>query len=139
MQEFVLDASVAFAWCFPGDPTEFTAYNKMVLMRMEFWDAVVPEIWPFEIANTIYVSFSRRKRITEIQIQEFLDSLKDLPIRVERQDLWTNVALESMARKHNLAAYDAAYLELALRQSIPLATSDEGLKKAALACGVKLF
>ena len=106
---------------------------------MELWDAVVPEIWPFEIANTIYVSFSKRKRITEPQIQEFLDTLKDLPIQVERQDLWKNVALESIARKHNLAAYDASYLQLALSQSIPLATSDEGLKKAALACGVKLF
>ena len=139
MQKFVLDACIAFAWCFPGDPTEFTPYSQTVLTRMELWDAVVPEIWPFEIANTIYVSFSRRKRITELQIQEFLDTLKDLPIQVERQDLWKNVALESIARKHNLAAYDAAYLQLALSQSIPLATSDEGLKKAALACGVKLF
>ncbi len=139
MQKFVLDACIAFAWCFPGDPAEFTPYSQTVLTRMDLWNAVVPEIWPFEIANTIYVSFSKRKRITEPQIQEFLDTLKDLPIQVERQDLWKNVALESIARKHNLAAYDASYLQLALSQSIPLATSDEGLKKAALACGVKLF
>lgn len=86
----------------------------------------MPEVWPFEIANSIFVAFAKRKRITEEQIQEF------------RQDLWTNAALESLSRKHNLAAYDAAYLDLAMRHAVPLATSDEGLKKAALSSGVHL-
>lgn len=139
MGSFVLDASVAFSWCFPADPSENTPYSRAVLQQLEFSDAVVPEVWPFEIANIIFVSFSRRKRITEAQIQEFLESLQALPIRVERRDLWSNLALESLARRYNVAAYDAAYLDLALRQSLPLATADEGLKRAALASGVKIL
>jgi hypothetical protein len=57
---FVLDASVAISWCFPGDVTEDTPYSRAVLKRLETEDAVVPEIWAFEIANSIFVSFSRR-------------------------------------------------------------------------------
>lgn len=138
MDSFVLDASVAFSWCFPADPTENTPYSRAVLQHLEVADALVPEVWPFEIANIIFVSFPKRKRISEAQLREFLDTLKALPIRVDRRDLWSNLALESLARQHNLAAYDAAYLELAERRSIPLATADEGLKKAARACGVTL-
>lgn len=108
MTSFVLDASVAFSWCFPGDPTENTPYSRAVLNRLEQADAVVPEIWPYEIANSIFVAFSRRKRITEEQIGEYLQSLKLLPIRVEHHDLWTSVSLESLARKHGLAVYDAS-------------------------------
>ena len=108
MALFVLDASVAISWCFPGDPTENTPYTQAVLKRLAVDDAVVPEIWAFEIANNIFVSYSRRRRITEQQIREYLDLLKALPIRVEAQSLWANVDLESLARRRNLAAYDSA-------------------------------
>jgi len=139
MPAFILDASVAISWCFPGDPAEDTAYSRYVLAELASNDAIVPEIWAFEVANTIFVSYSRRKRITERQIREYLGLLKALPIRVERQDLWANVGLESLARRYDLAAYDAAYLDLALRTGLPIATSDEPLKKAALSERVKLF
>jgi len=76
------------------------------------------------------------KRITEQQIREYLDLLKALPIRVETQNLWANVDLESLARRQNIAAYDAAYLDLARRSNLPLATSDDPLKQAAIAEGV---
>jgi predicted nucleic acid-binding protein len=102
-------------------------------------DAVVPEIWAFEIANSIFVSYSKRKRITEQQIREYLDLLKALPIRVETQNLWANVDLESLARRQNIAAYDAAYLDLARRSNLPLATSDDPLKQAAIAEGVMVL
>jgi predicted nucleic acid-binding protein len=62
-----------------------------------------------------------------------------LPIRVVRGEWLKNIALESLARKHDLAVYDVAYLDLAFREKLPLATSDEALKKAALAEGVTLF
>jgi hypothetical protein len=63
-----------------------------------------------EIANIIFVAFNRRKRINQKQIDEYLMRLKALPIRVELNDVWANIALESQARKWNLPAYDAAYL-----------------------------
>jgi len=139
MAAFVLDASVAFSWCFPGDPTEETPYSRRILLKLAVDDAVVPEIWAFEIANIIFVAFSKRKRISQKQIDEYLQRLKALPIRVESNDLWTNVALESLARKWNVPAYDAAYLALALRKNIPFATADEDLKKIAAAEGIQVL
>ena len=87
-------------------------------------------------AHPIFVALSKRKRISQKRIDEYLQLLRALPIRVEARTLWENVALESLARKWNLAAYDAAYLDLALRKNLPLATVDAGLKKAAEAAGV---
>jgi hypothetical protein len=92
MAVFVLDASIAFSWCFPGDPSENTSYSRAILKRLAVDDAIVPEIWPFEIANGIYVSYSRRKRITEGQIGEYVNFLK-ASIRVEAQSLMKNIEL----------------------------------------------
>lgn len=139
MAEFVLDASVAISWCFPGDPSEDTPYSRRILQELIVHDAIVPEIWAFEIANNIFVSHNKRKRIGEKQVSEYLAILKSLPIRLESQSLWANVDLESMARRLDLAAYDAAYLSLAVRRGLPLATSDEVLKQKAKATGVAIF
>ena len=135
---FVLDASVAISWCFPGDPNEDTRYSRQILTALVSDDAIVPEVWPFEVANAIFVSFAKRKSITEPQIREFLDLLKSLPIRIEAQTLGKNLDLESSARRWNLAAYDAAYLDLARRAHLPIATSDAALRDAA-AAGVRLI
>lgn len=136
---FVLDASVALTWCFPDDPGENTPYSRRILAELTVSDAVVPEVWAFEIANAIFVSFAKRKRINEHQIAEYLERLRGLPIRVEAQDLWGNVGLESLARRWNLTAYDAAYLDLSMRKHLPLATADGGLRKVAQAEGIALL
>jgi len=128
MAEFTLDACIAFSWCFPGDLTEDTPYSRRILSRLETDDAVVPEIWGYEIANIIAVAF-KKGRISQQLIEEYLQRLRALPIRAEANDLWTKVALESRARKWNLTAYDAAYLDLASRTTLPLATTDNNLKK----------
>jgi hypothetical protein len=83
MAAFILDASVTISWCFPGDPTEDSTYSRRILERLASNEAVVPEVWAFEIANSIFVSYSKRSTITEEQIQEYLALLKALPIRVE--------------------------------------------------------
>jgi predicted nucleic acid-binding protein len=119
------------SWCFPGDPTENTPYSRAILSRLAIDDAVVPEIWAFEIANSIYVSYNRRKRITDQQIREYPSLLKALPISVEPQSIVENIDLESLARRRDMAAYDAAYLNLAKRTKLPLATSDAPLRDAA--------
>ena len=62
MEAFVLDASVAISWCFPNDPTENTPYSRSILRQIEEDDPVVPEIWAYEIANGIFVAYSKRKR-----------------------------------------------------------------------------
>ena len=139
MAEFVLDASIAISWCFPGDPAEDTSYSRHILNELAANDAVVPEIWAFEIANAMFVSCNRRSRITEQQIREFLALLKSLPIRVEPQSVWANVELESLARSQDLSAYDAAYLSLARRTGLSLATSDATLRKSASAMGISIL
>jgi predicted nucleic acid-binding protein len=139
MAEFALDASVAISWCFPGDPAEDTPYSRRVLRDLIDSDALVPEIWAFEIANNIFVSLNKRKRINEQQVTEYLSLLKALPIRVETQPLWSNVELEAFARRWDLAAYDAAYLALALRRGLPLATSDVVLRQKASDAGVEIL
>jgi predicted nucleic acid-binding protein len=110
-----------------------------VLSELAVNDAIVPEIWAFEIANSIFVAYSKRKRITEQQIREYLELLKALPIHLEARSLWANVDLESLARRQNLTAYDAAYLDLALRTNLVLATSDGSLRQAAIAQGIALL
>ena len=139
MAEFVLDASVAISWCFPGDPSEDTPYSRAVLNELVVRDAIVPEVWAFEIANNIFVSHKKRKRIAEKQISEYLGLLRALPIRVEARPLWSNIELESYARRWDMAAYDAAYLLLAMLKNIPLATSDELLRAKASSEGVRIL
>jgi len=99
----------------------------------------VPEIWAFEIANGIFVSCTRRKRITEQQVLEYLQLLKALPVRVNAQSMIENIDLESPARRLGVSAYDVAYLRLAPRTNLPLATSDALLRDAAVAEGVTVI
>ncbi len=113
--------------------------TRRILSRLSAEDAVVPEIWGFEIANGIFVACNKRKRITEPQVQEYLRLLKALPIRSASQPLWTNVDLEALARRHDLAAYDAAYLRLAQRSALSLVTSDSALLSTAMAVGVPVL
>jgi predicted nucleic acid-binding protein len=120
---------------FPGDPIEETPYARSILNELAVNDAIVPEIWAFEIANSIFISYSKRKRITEQQIQEYLDLLKALPIRVEPYGLWSTVDLQSVARRLELAAYDVAYLDLALRTNLPLAPRRKEMNKAKVYLG----
>ena len=139
MAEFVLDASVAFSWCFPGDPTEDTPYSRRILSKLEMDDAIVAGVWAFEIANVIFIAFTKRKRVDQQQIDEYLTRLRALPIRTEHNDLWANIALESQARKWNLPVYDAAYLDLALRKRLPLATADDDLRKTAQVARIEVL
>jgi hypothetical protein len=79
------------SWCFPGDSEEETSCSRRILGLLATNDAIVPEIWAFEIANSIFVSFNKRKRITEGQIEDYLRRLKEVPISVEGRSLWSNV------------------------------------------------
>jgi predicted nucleic acid-binding protein len=138
MAAFVLDASVAVSWRFPGNPAEDTPYSRHVLAMLATDEAVVREIWAFEVANSIFVSFSKRGRITESQIQEYLERLRALPIRVQPDELWSNVGLESQFAKMAPDAIRRGVLDLAKRLSLPLATSDDHLKRVARAEGIRI-
>lgn len=137
MKRLGLDCSVAISWCLP-DETDFYADAVLSLLTEpeKVVEAVVPSIWSLELANTLLVS-ERRGRISPEQRQEILDLIEALPIQVDV--LTASQALGAtfqLGKDYNLAAYDAAYLELAVRRRLPLATLDQRLAEAAIApCG----
>ena len=136
---FVLDASVTMSWCFAD---ESTPYTRHVLESLMLTHAEVPALWTFEIANVANVLAvnERRRRITNVISDEFMQILAGLDIRVE-PSLHPNdgKALLLLVRSYGLTAYDAAYLQLAKRKGLPLATFDKDLIRAAPQEGVSIM
>jgi len=132
---FVLDASVAVAWCFE-DETNPTA--DRALAALGTGAALVPLVWPAEVGNAL-ISGERRGRITPRQISESLDLMAGLDIATDIDNVRSRMAvLLELARAHRLSLYDAIYLDLAMRERLPLATVDAALARAAEAVGVTL-
>ncbi len=132
----VLDASVALAW---GLEDESNPYTDAVLDALKHGEAVVPAIWPLEVANALWVA-ERRGRVTEATVAGFLEYLRALPIVVEQvtpEQVFSRVL--PLAREQGLSVYDAAYLDLAMRLALPLATQDGALRAAASRVGVAIF
>lgn len=132
----VLDCSVALAWFFED---ETNAYTEKVLEALSKTEAVVPSLWPLEMANGLLVA-ERRKRISRSKLYPMIETLASFPITVD--ELTAKQALSvtfHLADKYGLSSYDAAYLELAIRLGVPLATQDKKLKEAAKACAVKVW
>ena len=133
---FVLDGSVVFAWHFADEQDD---YADAVAAALPTTPAVVPSLWRLEVANTLVVG-ERRGRSTEAQAAALLADLSALDIRIDAETdrhAWTETL--RLARAHGLTAYDAAYLELAVRLGLPLATLDGKLAAAAQAVGVPSY
>ncbi|MBE9075759.1 type II toxin-antitoxin system VapC family toxin [Romeria aff. gracilis LEGE 07310] len=140
MKSFVLDASVALSWVLLD---ETNIYADAVLDELNPADesaaeveAIVPELWSLEVANGLLVA-ERRGRLSQSQAEQAILFLQALPIGVD--DSTSEQALDqtlSLARHQDLAVYDAAYLELALRQKCSLATADTRLAKVARTLGI---
>ena len=121
------------AWCFEDEAVQAT---DAALDRLAGEEAVVPGLWQLEVANVLLVA-ERRGRITEAQATRFLDLLGSLPIRID-QSSGDSMAILAAGRRHGLSAYDAAYLVLAERLALPLATVDAKLRAACQHAGVLL-
>lgn len=133
---FVLDASVTMSWCFAD---EITPYSNSVLQSLRETHAEVPPLWFYEIVNVLAVS-ERKGRVNPALSDEFMRTLTELDIRVEQstpQD--SHIDLLQLARRYGLTAYDAAYLELAKRRNLPLATFDKNLATAARQENIELL
>ena len=132
---FVLDASLTLSWAFDDEAAPFAI---RILKTLETVHAVAPALWPFEVASVLAVA-ERRGRINAEQQAEFLERLRLLPILIEhRPAAWLAQQILPLARRYRLSAYDAAYLELAIREGLPLATLDGDLQAAARHAGVRL-
>ena len=130
---FVLDASVTACWAFQDEDHPAAS---LAFLRIRTEEAVVPSLWWFEVRNILIVN-ERRRRIAESDTAAFLLNLSRLRIRVDRVP--DEGAVLRLARAHRLSVYDAAYLELAQREGLPLATLDADLRTAAAGEGVALL
>ncbi len=137
MSRFVLDASTVLTWCFPDEESKKA---REISERIASGDTVVvPAFWRHEILNALLMG-ERRKRLTPELIQAFLADLDRLPVELD-QPTPTNVfdKTQALCRKHGLTAYDAAYLEIAIRYGYALATVDDDLRRATLAERIQIL
>lgn len=133
---FVLDASMTLAWHFEDEASA----EVRALAHRAFADGVaVPQHWLLEVISAL-LRGERRNRADPAKSQEFVAFLQDLDVEVDDLDRDRAVSvLLPLARDQRLSLYDAAYLELANRRGLPLATLDASLVRAASATGVELI
>jgi len=133
VSDLVLDASLALQWFLEDEAGR--QYGLSILASLSTKRAVVPILWFYEVGNGLLMAY-RRKRITFDQVDGFLTRLKALPIEAAQELPVELLELPALAQKHTLTNYDAAYLALAMRFRLPLATTDTDLLRAAAAAGV---
>lgn len=134
MSGFVLDCSVAVSWCFEDQATEATD-ALLELARDE--GAIVPSVWYLELGNVL-LQAERRGRLSAADTTTALALINDLPIVVDDEtSLRALRETRTLARAEQLTSYDAAYLELAMRRGVPLASKERGLRAAAARIGVR--
>jgi predicted nucleic acid-binding protein len=131
---FVLDTSVAVSWCFDDERHPIADAAAELLKRGE--SAGVPALFWFELRNAVLMGH-RRKRISEQLMMETLETIGEAPLSIQARPHERSVF--PLALRHSLSFYDATYLELALRERVPLATLDKSLARAANAAGVPLI
>ena len=132
---FVLDCSVTLAWCFDDEKED---YADSVLTRLLTETAIVPVLWHLEVMNVLLVG-QRKGRISANQMGVFLNLVQKLDIHTDSKhpDI-EDADFLTLARRHQLSAYDTAYLSLTLRERLPVATLDKKLKEVAQGLGVYL-
>ena len=124
---WVIDASVTLPWFFADEATPFTERLLDTLGGQDIW---APALWVLECTNVL----QRRRRIDAQRRAEIASELSALPVRVD-PEVADFVGLDRLAAAHGLSAYDAVYLELALRRSLVLVSLDARLIAAAGAIG----
>lgn len=132
---FVIDSSVTIAWCLKD---ERNAYARKVETAAIDGAAIAPALWPFEVANALAMA-ERRARISPVEREQVLEMLAAMGVSVEAPPSTVPRELVSLTQRWGLTAYDAAYLQLAIAQDVPLATIDAELAKAAKANRVEVL
>jgi predicted nucleic acid-binding protein len=130
-----VDASVGFAWVYQGQATPET--DHLLDEVAAGATVVVPALWFLEVSNVLLIA-QRRRRLTAVQRKAALEELAAMQFTVDDEGARNAFGKTSeLAEKYGLTIYDATYLELALRRSLPLASRDEALRSAARQCGLK--
>lgn len=133
MTEFVLDCSATLPWVFASEATKAT--DALLDQLADGGRAWVPALWHLEVAN-VMLGAQRRGQIDKAGVEKFMSTLRTLDIQVDDETIsvaWTRTL--AIGETFGLTAYDAAYLELALRKGFPLASLDSQLKRACSKAG----
>lgn len=136
MLRFVPDVSAVCSWCFEDERTEA---SEALLARLPECELCVPALFLWELGNVLLMA-ERRGRITAADRSRFFALMVQLDLGIDPPDpnvVWHDVL--SLAAQHRLTSYDAGYLELAMREGLPLASRDNVLLEAARACGLELL
>jgi len=138
MDSFVLDTSIALKW-FLEDESD-RAYSLAILdgITNDVYLSVVPWLWFYEIESTILVQVRRRRIVFEKAV-DYLKIIDEMAIDIDPPASSSILQLPHLAQAHNLTGYDAAFLELAMRLQLPLATNDQALVRAAANTKVELL
>ena len=132
----IIDCSITMAWCFADEATVETA---RVQDRLIAEAAVVPSHWFLEVVNVLVMA-EKRKRITAADATNFLHLLAALDIQTDHETSARAFDhLPPLCRSHGLTSYDAAYLDLAVRRRLPLASLDDDLRQAAIGLGIQVL
>ena len=134
MPFFVIDCSVAVAWYLEDERTTYT--DSILEAATSNFKPVAPRIWAYELRNVLLTAV-RRNRITLDHATNFLRVIERA--RIHLTDPVSYDRIVDLAVRHRLTYYDAAYLDLALREALPLASLDDALCNAARAADVPLF
>jgi predicted nucleic acid-binding protein len=135
----VIDASMALAWIFERQKPEEARLADQLLLSVNEHVWLAPALLQLEIANALLVG-ERRKAVSEAQVVDFLHRFDQLPIRIDGDGTSVRrAAVMALAREYGLSAYDATYLELALRSGASLATFDTALARAVNTAGGSVF
>lgn len=139
MSTFVIDNSIAMRWHLPCNKPSDQKYAEAVLASLAKDDAVVPNLWHLEAANVLAAA-ERQGNTTTIASERFIAQLERLPIHVDQLSAhYAFTRVLALARAYRLSSYDAAYLELAIREGLALATLDKQLSKAAKKAGIPSY
>jgi len=132
----VVDNSVVLSWVFED---EHNKKSKKILKDISIRQAYVPSLWSYELANALFIA-ERKGRIKEADSRVFIDSLKNLPISIEK-NTYENITKDilSISREHQITVYDASYVELAMRKNLGIFSFDKLLNKVCQKVGVKVL
>lgn len=135
MSKFILDCSVYMSWCLNEDTAQASTKILKAITKNEI---IVPSLWAYEVANTLAVAV-RKKLINVADAHRLINDIQLLPLEFDNPTIENMSDIFNIANQHHLSAYDAAYVELALRENMPLASFDKDMIKISKKLGIKSF
>ncbi len=135
MSQFVLDCSVFMSWCLNEKTIK---ESSKILKSITRHTIVVPSLWCYEVTNVLTMAV-RKNKLTVAQTHNLMNDIHLLPIEFDKPTVENISNIFSIADQHKLSAYDASYIELALRKNIKLASFDKEVVKTAEKLGIHMF